>query len=1126
MCHFHISGAPHKNNNADLLAVVPPGFDYETETQYVLTVTAVDYNDPSVGTVTATLTLDITDEIDPPQFTNLPGVGSVSELATTPVTWHLVTATDDDSPPTDITFSISGSDPPVAPFQIGAVIYNPGDAVVEIQNAPNPGFDYETQSTTPYELYITATDDGGLETTSTLTIFVYDENEDIALTNLPDTVVLSEAALGFIYQVEWSDEDSLDPGTPSFTISTAPSGGPFSINATGAILVTSPGLNYVEEEFWTISVYIEDPDGLTDNEELYVQVIDVDLGPVITNMPTGVSVQLGELTSGGYDIFTVEAVEYDGDDYFCVLFVNPNDGNFEMNSTTKVIRLIDSPTLDYETLPTYTLTVTCHDYINAGAPRELIVNLIDENEPPEILNLPDAVTVPEDAINMAAIFDADGFDVDGDDLTYHIDVTPGSGLGKFFFVDTTANDAKIKIPDNPGFDFESIGQYIIVLEATDGEFTATGTLTVNIVDTDEPPHFVDTSQHVYITEDQAIGTILPVNWAATDVDTPPTSLVYSMVSGSYSSYFTFTNSGPQLSIAQLMDYEANFPEPFVVRFSVADPEGGKGYLNLKVHLQNVNDNSPIFTQTLYTGTVYEMEYYGSSILQVSAVDGDLADVVTYSINPVNPYFDIDPVTGEVTVKQLVNRATVGEFVTFTVVATDNGSPSLQDTSTVTITLIDINDNAPSFSKSFWNWEIRYDADIATYVNSVTATDPDVDKSLSTAGQNGAITYMVYTPNSNFDMASNGKVTVQGNLNPEQKYLMTCYAQDGGTPPETSDVSTIRIDTFIPQLVLADVYLGISVDEFTPFRQRQFLDELNTIYDPWQFRISAIRSSSAIHTHSATSRRLLHDYAVAEVYALTNDNTDDQGNIGMVKDFVYYEDLVSAMTRDPDGTPSTSITGTEFDNFPIVKVEPTYDVTSDDFNWWLDTVEGNVTIGVLASIIPLALLMCLAAFCCWKYRCCQRCASYCCRRSKKPEQKVRPKTPIERVRRPDKVPQDANPPYSDDKFDLRYANRPHGKMFGGPLLLAIPTTTAPFGQNVQKKSYEPLIIAPSQPKRNPTSDNYSRLPSRSSISTAQTELSDGGDVDKVSEGSKITRTYHGHPYSSSKTPLKHDYDTYM
>ncbi|XP_077992041.1 protocadherin Fat 4-like [Glandiceps talaboti] len=1029
----------------------------------------------------------------PPVFANLDGTGSVSELANAPVTWHLVNATDDDSPLTDITFSISGSDPPDAPFQIGSVIYNFG-AVAEIQNAPNPGFDYETQATTPFKLYITATDGGGLVTTATLTMSVFDENEPINITNLPDTVVLPESELGDIYEVKWWDEDLLDPGKPIFSTSTTPSGGPFSIDDSGKIEIIPPGLNYLTENFWTVNVYIKDSGGLVVNEKLYVQVIDVNVGPMITNMPVGVTIQIGEMSSGGNDIFTVEAVDDDEDDYFCVMFVNPNDGNFEMNSTTNIISVIDNPDLDYETLPTYTLTVTCHDSINAGAPRELIVNLIDENEPPELLNLPATVTVPEDAINKAAIFDVEGFDVDGNDLRYYITVTPTNGQGKFFVVNTTAFDARIKIPDNPAFDFEDIGQYTIVVEATDGEFTATGTLNVDIVDTDEPPKFVDRFQDVYIDENKEIGAVLPVNWAVIDVDTQDALLMYNMVSGSYSSYFTFSG-GPQLSIAQPIDYdsEINFPVPFVVRFSVEDPDGGKDYMNVRVHIQNINDNSPVFTQTLYAGSVYEMESYGSSILQVSAVDGDLADVVTYSINPVNPYFDIDPVTGDVTVKQLVNRAIVGEFVTFAVVATDNGSPSRQDTSTVTITLIDINDNAPSFSKSFWNWEIRFDADIASYVNSVTATDPDV-------GQNGFVTTMLYTPNSKFNMETDGRVIVQNRLGPEQKYIVTCYAKDSGTTPEVSDVAMVRIDTFIPQLVLVDVYLGITVAEFTSNRQQQFLDELNTIYNPWYFRISTVRSSTDLQV--ATKRRLLQDTAVAEIYALTNHDTDNEANVAMTKEFVYYKDLLSAMRIHSDGTPSDIISGAEFDNFPIVKVEPTYDITSDDFNWWLDTVEGNVTIGVLASIIPLALLMCLAAFCCWKYRCCQRCASYCCRRSK------RPKTPIKRenkeVKRPNDVPKDVNPPANDGKFDLRYANRPHFKMFDGPAVVPIPTTTAPFGQNVQKKSHEPLIIAPLEPKRNPTvARTMSRQPSRSSNSTSQTELSrqssTGNEADKESEG---------------------------
>ncbi|XP_077866006.1 uncharacterized protein LOC144353306 [Saccoglossus kowalevskii] len=239
------------------------------------------------------------------------------------------------------------------------------------------------------------------------------------------------------------------------------------------------------------------------------------------------------------------------------------------------------------------------------------------------------------------------------------------------------------------------------------------------------------------------------------------------------------------------------------------------------------------------------------------------------------------------------------------------------------------------------------------------------------------------------------------MNPEQKYLLLCYAEDNATPPHASNVATIRIDTFIPQLVLVDIFLGISVSEFTMDKRKEFLDTLNGIFTPWYFRISTVHEHNDLQV---TSRQLLQSSAVVEAYALTSDLTEYQSNIDTVKEFVYFQDLVGAMTIDSTGTPTAIITGPEFDTFPIVKVEPTYDVeTANSYNWWLDTLEGFITIGIL-SLLPLIPLIFLMICCCRKYRCCSRLASMCkrctctclkslCRRSKPQKKKEPSPTPV-------------------------------------------------------------------------------------------------------------------------------------
>nr|XP_006817436.1 PREDICTED: uncharacterized protein LOC102809566 [Saccoglossus kowalevskii] len=1016
-----VQGPIGASNTAEIRAVVPPGFDFETEPEYVLEVTVVDQNDIAVAAVTGTLTVQVANAVEPPRFVNFVNVGSIGELVTESETFMMVTATDDDSPLTVITFNIIGTDPFGAPFQIGPVVYDvaTSNAVADIQNAPFPGFDFETGPTS-YELYIEAADNNGGSTTSTLTVAIVDENEPISITNLPSTIYVPESMLGNVFLVEWADIDIVPAGTPTFMVSSTPANGPFSIDTLGNVKVVIPGLNFLERNYWSVTVYVEDPDGLSDSKVLSVWVTDVNTGPDITNLDD--TIQIGEKSSGGSAIFDVQAVDDDEDDYFCVMFANPNDGNFKMNSTTNTIYVADSPTLDFENLDEYALTVTCHDNINAGTPKVLTVEITDENEAPTIINLPATVTVPEDAINSVPIFEADVFDVDGSSLRYFLTVTPSSGQGKFFVINSTDNDAKIKISNNPAFDFEDVQQYSLVLEATDGEFTATGTLNVDIVDTEEPPKFVNDNQDVHIDEEQVVGTLVTIDFDVIDVDDVLTDLVFNMIGGTYSPYFSLTGgTNPELRIAQVMDFEASFPIPFSLMFTVTDPSGEKDYLTVNIYLENINDNAPVFTQLLYSGEVFEMDPYGTFVLQVSATDADSTDIVTYSIFPVNAYFEIDTVTGEIIVSALINLEVVGETIVFAVVAKDTGSPEQEVTATVQITVLDINDNVPSFAKAYWNWEVRYDIDVGSYVNSVTATDPDL-------GDNGLITYMLYVSHPRYEMEVDGQVIITSSLNAEQRYILICYAEDSGTPPAKSDVSMIRIDTYIPQLVLVDVYLGITVDDFTTERQGEFIDTLSFIYSPWTFRLSTVR-----HDLYVSTRKLLQNTAVVEIYALANDLTDYQDNVDMLKEFVYFENLAAAMRIDSDGTPTDIITGSEFDNFPIVKVEPTYqDIDTFNYNWWLDTVEGNVTLALL-TIVLFIIIIGLLVFCCWRWcwkkmlnLCkqsqCNCKGKHCCWDSTRKKSSIkmeRPEAPVawEIRKPPENIPMDSKPNSNAD-FDFR------------------------------------------------------------------------------------------------------------
>lgn len=81
-------------------------------------------------------------------------------------------------------------------------------------------------------------------------------------------------------------------------------------------------------------------------------------------------------------------------------------------------------------------------------------------------------------------------------------------------------------------------------------------------------------------------------------------------------------------------------------------------------------------------------------------------------------FGIDATSGVITVKSKLDRETYAEYF-LTIQARDSGVPSLSTTAVVTVTINDVNDNAPVFSQQMFYGSIREDASTGSTVLKVS-----------------------------------------------------------------------------------------------------------------------------------------------------------------------------------------------------------------------------------------------------------------------------------------------------------------------------------------------------------------------------------------------------------------------
>jgi len=99
---------------------------------------------------------------------------------------------------------------------------------------------------------------------------------------------------------------------------------------------------------------------------------------------------------------------------------------------------------------------------------------------------------------------------------------------------------------------------------------------------------------------------------------------------------------------------------------------------VSIIVDDVNDNDPVFNQSLYLAHVMENSNVSTSVATVYATDQDqdANGRVSYSITSGNTgdAFDINNQTGMVTVKGVIDRENIKEY-SLTVQAEDGGHPS-------------------------------------------------------------------------------------------------------------------------------------------------------------------------------------------------------------------------------------------------------------------------------------------------------------------------------------------------------------------------------------------------------------------------------------------------------------------
>ncbi|EPY82849.1 cadherin-10 preproprotein [Camelus ferus] len=247
---------------------------------------------------------------------------------------------------------------------------------------------------------------------------------------------------------------------------------------------------------------------------------------------------------------------------------------------------------------------------------------------------------------------------------------------------------------------------------------------------------------------------------------------------------------------------------------------------IKIH--DINDNEPTFPEEIYTASVPEMSVVGTSVVQVTATDADDPSYgnsarVIYSILQGQPYFSVEPETGIIrTALPNMNRENREQYQVV-IQAKDMGGQmgGLSGTTTVNITLTDVNDNPPRFPQNTIHLRVLESSPVGTAIGSVKATDADT-------GKNAEVEYRIIDGDGTdmFDIITEkdtqeGIITVKKPLDYESRrlYTLKVEAENTHVDPRFYYLGPFK-DTTIVKISIEDV------DEPPVFSRSSYLFEVH------------------------------------------------------------------------------------------------------------------------------------------------------------------------------------------------------------------------------------------------------------------------------------------------------------
>ncbi|XP_041864356.1 protocadherin-16 [Melanotaenia boesemani] len=610
-----------------------------------------------------------------------------------------------------------------------------------------------------------------------------------------------------------TDPDSGPGGELEYRIAGGDPDGDFQLHISTGALSTSRGLDREKKAEYTLEVVAMDrgSPALSATVTVEVKVLDVnDNSPVFSK--SSYTVEVSEDAAEGSQVLQVSATDADDGFNGKVLYFLSHEahGAFAVNEDTG--RITISAPLDREKLASYSFQVFAVD-LSPAAPRntsaQVTVTILDVNDnAPFFIQDPLIIEVSSRrSQRVLATMKAEDKDFGANGSVFYRFATPVKGF--------SINSLTGEIQATELLGDLTQAQRTLIVEAMDQGSPAQSAQGVVVIYVKEVEYngirFSGNARDVSIQENAAKGTAV-AQAQAQHPDGTRKGISYSLFSGNRKQAFSISSSTGEIWVqsSKGLDFEDTPRLRLVVK---AETLSSTSFMAINLVLQDVNDNLPRFQLQNYVAYMKEAQGYEMPIIQVVAEDVDQGQngQVTYSIqsSSMSGLFKIDPVTGSITTAAIMDR----EIFTQTklvVTATDRGSPRLAGSATLTVIIVDQNDNSPTIPLP---QEIRIPENtlIGTEITLVTGNDVDSSPALSYSLQ------LDPTASGKFGIHRySGGVSLTGRLDFEEKtwYTLTVRATDSQHQTEANITIVVEDINDNAPAFTHDLY-QITLPEHTP-----------------------------------------------------------------------------------------------------------------------------------------------------------------------------------------------------------------------------------------------------------------------------------------------------------------------